>query len=256
MTAPCLQKEFFQRMANPQAVRAIFEYLPGVFFFVKDAVGRHIAANSETFIRFGIQHEAELVGARDEKFFPAEVAQAYREDDQKVMRSGQPLVNRLELWYEEQHQLSWFFNTKLPVYDRQGRVMGVMGITRREEQRLRQHGVAEVMTAMRYAREHAAMHPSSARMARAAGVSERQLRRLLRASLDLTPHELLVRTRIQQAAEVLASSSEPISEVAIRYGFCDQSAFTQQFRKRTGMTPRAFRQRHQSSRVSGPEIRF
>ncbi|MBE2285988.1 MAG: AraC family transcriptional regulator [Prosthecobacter sp.] len=27
--------------------------------------------------------------------------------------------------------------------------------------------------------------------------------------------------------------------------FCDQSAFTQQFRKRTGMTPKEFRRRHQ-----------
>jgi len=47
MPSDRLQAEFFARMAEPQAMREIFEHLPGVFFFVKDTQGRHIAANSD-----------------------------------------------------------------------------------------------------------------------------------------------------------------------------------------------------------------
>ena len=90
MSSVRLQEEFFAQMADPQAIRAIFEHLPGVFFFVKDAHGRHIAANSQTFVRFGIQSERELIGAMDERFFPEEWAKAFRADDQKVIRSGKP----------------------------------------------------------------------------------------------------------------------------------------------------------------------
>ncbi len=246
MASPTLQAEFFARMADPQGVRAIFEHLPGVFFFVKDADGRHIAANSVTFARFGIRHERELVGALDEKFFPPEVARAFREDDQKVIRSGKPLINRLEVWYDEQRHLDWFLTTKLPVRDRQGKVIGVMGITRRDEERMRHHDVKEVTAAVRYARQNCGKNVSTAELARASGVSERHLHRKLRATLGLTPHELMLRTRIQSAAEALARTSAPIIEVALNHGFCDQSAFTQQFRKRTGMTPRQFRMRNRS----------
>lgn len=244
MASTRLQAEFFARIADPQAVREIFEHLPGVFFFVKDDQGRHIAANSATYARFGIKGEEELVGAMDEKFFPPEVAKAYREDDQRVIRSGKPIINRLEVWYDEQHRLDWFLATKLPVRDRRGKVIGVMGITRRDEDRLRHHDVREVTEAVRLARENVHRVLGTAELARTVGLSERQLHRKIKAALGLSPYELLLRTRVQAAAEVLARTSTPISEVALDHGFCDQSAFTQQFRKRTGMTPKEFRQRH------------
>lgn len=244
MASPPLQAEFFARMADPQGVRAIFEHLPGVFFFVKDAHGRHIAANSVTFARFGIKHERELVGAMDEKFFPAELARAFRDDDQKVIRSRKPLINRLEVWYDEQRNLDWFLTTKLPVLDKKGKVIGVMGITRRDEERMRHHDVREVTAAVQHARKNCDKNVSTAELARAAGVSGRHLHRKLRATLGLTPHELMLRTRIQSAAEALTKTSAPIIEIAINHGFCDQSAFTQQFRKRTGMTPKQFRLRN------------
>jgi PAS domain S-box-containing protein len=244
MSGPRLQAEFFARMADPQAVREVFEHLPGVFFFVKDDQGRHIAANSITFERFGIRSERELVGATDEKFFPPEVAKAFREDDQKVIRSGKPLINRLEVWYDEQRNLAWFLTTKLPVRDRSGKIIGVMGITRRDEERMRHHDVREVTEAVNYARKNRDKNLTAEELARAVGLSERHLHRKLKETLGLTPHELMLRTRIQSAAEALAKTSEPIAQIALDHGFCDQSAFTQQFRRRTGMTPRAFRDRH------------
>jgi AraC-like DNA-binding protein len=245
MASSRLQADFFARIADPQAVREIFEHLPGVFFFMKDDQGRHIAANSATYARLGSSGEDELVGALDEKFFPAEVAKAYREDDQRVIRSGKPIINRLEVWYDEQHRLDWFLATKLPVRDRGGKVIGVMGITRRDEDRLRHHDVREVTEAVRLARENLHRVLGTAELARTVGLSERQLHRKLKAALGLSPYELLLRTRVQAAAEVLARTSTPISEVALDHAFCDQSAFTQQFRKRTGMTPKEFRRRHQ-----------
>ena len=245
MQLPRLQAEFFARIADSQGVRAIFEHMPGVFFFVKDDQGRHIAANSATFERFGIKSESELVGSLDERFFPPEVAKAYREDDAQVMRSGKPLINRLEVWYDEQRNLNWFICTKLPVFDKRGRVIGVMGITRRDENRMRHHEVREVDAAVQFARENSDRVVTAAELAKAAGVSERHLHRKLRAALGLSPYELLLRSRVQSAAEALARTSTPIIDIALDHGFCDQSAFTQQFRKRTGMTPREFRKRHQ-----------
>ena len=97
MPSERLQVDFFARMADPQGVREVFEHLPGVFFFVKDAQGRHIAANTATFDRFGIKHESELVGTTDERWFPAEVAEGFRRDDQFVIKTNKPILNRLKI---------------------------------------------------------------------------------------------------------------------------------------------------------------
>ena len=46
MPKDAIQSDFFASMADPQGFRALFEHLPGVFFFVKDAEGRMIAASA------------------------------------------------------------------------------------------------------------------------------------------------------------------------------------------------------------------
>ncbi len=244
MSNMAVQSRFFARIADPQALRVIFEHLPGVFFFVKDDQGRHIAANSATFERFGIKHEHELVGTMDERWFPPEVAKEYRRDDQQVIRTGKPVINRLEVWYDEQRNLDWFLCTKLPVYGKGGKIIGVMGITRRDEERLQHYAIQEVTDVVGYLRNNARKNMTTAELAHAVGASERNLHRKIKDSLGTTPHELMLRMRIQGAAEVLAKTTDPITVIADAFGFCDQSAFTQQFRKRTGMTPKQFRMRH------------
>lgn len=244
MTVVGIQKSFFARLAEPQAVRMMFEHLPDVFFYIKDDRGRFIAANTATCLRCGLARERDLVGTTDTDFFPAEIARAYCDDDRSVIRTGKPLIDRLELFYDEQHGLDWFLTTKLPLRDVHGRVIGIMGITRRDEKRMMDRDVVEATSAVRFATDNARRATTAADLARAVGVSERHLYRKVRAALGTTPYELLLRTRIRSAADELARTSRPISDIAFEHGFCDQSAFTQQFRKRVGQTPREFRRRH------------
>lgn len=228
-------------------MRAMFDHLPDVFLFVKDTEGRFIAANHAFCRRCGLETESDLIGERDEKFVPAEIAEAYRSDDRRVMLGGRPILQRLELFYDEQHQLDWFLTTKLPLHDRSGKVIGIMGMARRDERRLVHHEVREVIAAVQFAREHRRKAVTTAELARAVHVSERQLQRKLHSSLGISPSELLLRARIQSAAEDLAKSSKSINDIALDHAFCDQSAFTLQFRKRTGVTPREFRLIQQGS---------
>lgn len=244
MVAKHLQKDFFSRLAEPQAVRAMFEHLPDVFFYMKDDHGRFVAANTATCLRCGLARERDLIGTVDTDFFPAEIARAYCDDDRNVMRTGKPLIDRLELFYDEQRGLDWFLTTKLPLRDVQGAIIGIMGITRRDQKRMMDREVVEATSAVQFATDNVRRAATAADMAEALGVSERHLYRKLRAALGSTPYELLLRTRIRFAADELARTSRPIIEIALEHGFCDQSAFTQQFRKRVGQTPREFRRRH------------
>ncbi len=77
-------------------------------------------------------------------------------------------------------------------------------------------------------------------LAEAARISPRQLLRRFRREFGMSVHELVLKTRIQAASEAILRENATIAGVASDFGFCDQSNFTHQFRKSTGITPLAF----------------
>ena len=126
-----------------------------------------------------------------------------------------------------------------------GGVVGVMGFTQSYEGPNRSQGpFGEVAKAAEFVGRNLHRKIQAAEMAQAAGLSERSLNRKFHEAFHMTPHEFVSRTRIQAASKQLAHSDKPLIEIALDSGFCDQSAFTVQFRKRTGMTPRNFRNRY------------
>jgi PAS domain S-box-containing protein len=245
MARHALQTAFFAQMADAQGFLGMFEHLPGVFFVVKDRQGRFVAANSATCSRLGVAKPEDLIGKTDSDFLPAELVRDYRNDDLRVIRTGKPLLDRLEAWVDEQRQLKWFITTKLPVRGRTGRSIGVMIAIRRYDERRSLYSVNEAADVVRYLRTNRNPKLSNAELAAAVGISERSLHRKIRQAMGLTPHEFMLRMRIEAAAELLATTDQPISQIAIQYGFCDQSAFTKQFSRRIGMTPKQFRRQQQ-----------
>lgn len=81
-------------------------------------------------------------------------------------------------------------------------------------------------------------------LARAAGVSRFHFARLFRISMDASPMEYLLRSRIERAKQILRRSEQPICEIAVSLGFCDQSHFSRAFRRHTGVTPREYARLH------------
>ncbi len=244
MSPQRLQSQFFAEMADPQAFRAIFDHLPDVYFFVKDRQSRIIAASSTILERFGLKSEWDFVGTTDEQFFPADVAADYVADDRQVFATGQPMIDRLEIWFDENRRLDWCLTTKVPLRGRNGRVIGLMGVTRREQDRSGRPLPGEAAQILRFLRRRSDRIVSAAELARECGMSERTLYRKVKKSLGVTPYELILRIRIQKAAEAILKTRASLAEIALAHGFCDQSSFTHHFRKRLGITPKQFRLRH------------
>ena len=78
-------------------------------------------------------------------------------------------------------------------------------------------------------------------LARVAGVSRFHFHRQFRRSVGVTPHEYVLRMRIERAKGLLTGSDLTVGEVSGAVGFADQSHFSNIFRKLTAMTPRGFR---------------
>lgn len=245
MSTRQIQSVFFASMIDPQAFRLMFDQQPNVFFFVKDCQSRLIAASEPMWTRLGFESEAEVIGRLDEDFYPEQAAKAYRADDALVFRTGKPLINRLEVWYDEQRTLTWFLTTKVPLRGKNGKIIGLMGLTRRDEGRTRHQPSSDVTLVINHIQKNTSRILSTAELARECSLSERTLYRKIHQALGVTPYELMLRIRIESAAEALIQTNDKIIEIAEAHAFCDQSAFTQHFHQRTGLTPKQFRMRHQ-----------
>jgi AraC family transcriptional regulator len=78
-------------------------------------------------------------------------------------------------------------------------------------------------------------------LASEAGMSLYHFLRTFRLVAGMTPHQLVLRTRLHRAAVRLRTSNEPISAIAFDAGFGDLATFNRRFRRLMGCTPRAYR---------------
>jgi len=74
------------------------------------------------------------------------------------------------------------------------------------------------------------------------GLGARQLRRLFASHLGASPREAARRRRLARARELLAGSSAPITEIALRAGFGSVRHFNDEVRRSLGKSPTALRQ--------------
>jgi AraC family transcriptional regulator len=80
-----------------------------------------------------------------------------------------------------------------------------------------------------------------AELAQVAGMSSFHFAREFKRTTGTTPHQYLIRVRVERAKTLLAKNDLPLTEVGLSTGFSHQSHFTRLFRKLTGTTPRSYR---------------
>ncbi len=99
----------------------------------------------------------------------------------------------------------------------------------------------QIVQAARFIRGHFTERITAADIARAAGYSPNYLSRKFRDSVGIGLHQYLVFLRLQYAAVQLVTTGDPITEIAFRCGFSDSNHFKDAFKKKYGVTPRAYR---------------
>ncbi len=111
------------------------------------------------------------------------------------------------------------------------------------EARLGQPTSLIVKQALAYLHQNFSQAVSRAKLAEAVGVSDNYLTQIFRQELGLSPTECLNRLRIQRARELLQASDDSVTCIATKVGFEDPAYFSRVFRKLSGCSPQAFRQR-------------
>jgi PAS domain S-box-containing protein len=98
--------------------------------FIKDTQSRFVINNGLHRRLLGIGSQQEIVGKTDFDLFPHEIAAPFYADEQQIVRSGQPLIDREEPVVYANGERRWHLATKMPLYNSQGELYGIVGISR------------------------------------------------------------------------------------------------------------------------------
>lgn len=103
--------------------RVMVESAHDVIFF-KDLESRYVIANAKALEAFGLSRE-EVIGRNDREIMPdEEEARKNIEDDQRVLKTGQPAEVAKHMTGADGGE-HWFHTIKVPRFDREGRVVGL-----------------------------------------------------------------------------------------------------------------------------------
>jgi PAS domain S-box-containing protein len=225
------------------ALNDVFAGVPHVMFCVKGIDGRYLAVNGAFAERAGRSADG-VLGRTAGELFPADLAATYAAQDHLVLATGEAIRNELELILRPDGTRGWYVTTKTRLDDSDRAPIGIVAVSydlRSPAAGDRHH--AALQAAIEVARRRFADPLKVADLAAAAGVSTTQLERAMRRAVGMSPKQLLVRTRLDEAMNRLDDTELPIATIADDCGFYDQSSFTRQFRRAVGMTPGAYRTR-------------
>ncbi|MEJ5309531.1 MAG: PAS domain-containing protein [Anaerolineae bacterium] len=109
-------------------MNALMDNIPAHIYF-KDRESRFLRASRSQTERFGLSDPADVIGKTDFDFFTEEHARPAYEDEQRIIRTGEPILGleERETWPDRPD--TWVSTTKMPLRDREGNIIGTFGIS-------------------------------------------------------------------------------------------------------------------------------
>ncbi len=108
--------------------RLLIENIPDQIY-LKDTESRFLLCNKPVALLAGCESQAEMIGKTDYDFHPSELAQQFFIDEQKIIKSGIPLINHEEHIPDKVTGKSrWNLSTKFPLKNNSGKIIGLIGI--------------------------------------------------------------------------------------------------------------------------------
>lgn len=129
--------EILKKIEGDGIDNEFLEHLLGSLFntfpdhiYLKDRESRFILINQSLREVFKLKSPEEAVGKTDFAFFTEEHAGAAFKDEQEIMKTGKGKTNFVEKETWEDGSVTWAASTKVPFYDKNGKIIGLFGISR------------------------------------------------------------------------------------------------------------------------------
>jgi diguanylate cyclase (GGDEF)-like protein/PAS domain S-box-containing protein len=110
-------------------LNALMENVADSIYF-KDRERRLVWVSNKLVQDLGLDDASAIIGKTDEELFGDDFGQKTMVDDMGVMESGKPIVGLVESRQTPDGKTNWTSTSKLPIHNRKGEVIGLLGITR------------------------------------------------------------------------------------------------------------------------------
>jgi PAS domain S-box-containing protein len=110
-------------------LHALMDNIPDCIYF-KDTDGRFLRINRALAELLGVPDPAAAEGKTDFDFYAHKTASEAFADEQKLVKTGQPLIGQVEQVCKPDGQSRWMLTTKVPIKDKDGQVTGLVGISK------------------------------------------------------------------------------------------------------------------------------
>ncbi|HTK06354.1 MAG TPA: AraC family transcriptional regulator [Ktedonobacteraceae bacterium] len=229
-------------LADPFFAEILFDRIPDIVFFVKDVAGRYIVVNETLMQRCGCRQKSQVVGHTPLDLFPLELGARYAEQDQYVITTGRTIDNQLELHLYTDQEPVWCLTYKNPLFDHDGLIIGLAGISRDVSTPDKNHPIYQkIAEVVLHIQRHYGETLRLEELARLANLSVSQLERTIRRIFQLSPKQLIIKTRLEAARHFL-KEEKSIADIAYTCGYTDHSAFSRQFKATIGLSPTEYRE--------------
>jgi AraC-like DNA-binding protein len=229
-------------LIDARMVEQVADLMHDTAFFIKDAAGRYVVVNQSLVDRHGLKDKSQMIGRRPCEICLGDYGLIPTEQDAQVLRTGRPIIERLELFWRKPHLPVWGLTSKLPLQGEDGRVAGLIGFSKDLASPLSREEIPPTLAQVLRHLETAYDQPvSPSSLARMAGMTPARFARTIKRVYDITPMQLITKTRITAGCRLLRETDASIARIALDCGFSDHSAFTRAFRAVIGLTPTQFR---------------
>ncbi len=122
--------------------------------YFKDLEGRFLRINSAQARWFGLDSPEEAVGKTDQDFFADEHARDARADEERIIRTGLPMIGKVEMETWPDGRRTWVSTTKFPIRNKSGVIIGTFGVSRDvTEQHLKDEQLSRAVENLRQVNE-------------------------------------------------------------------------------------------------------
>jgi AraC-like DNA-binding protein len=236
------KKEFFAQLTEPFTGEELFDSLTDLVYFVKNAGGQYVVVNQALVERCGFQDKRELLGRTADQVYPAPLGKSYREQDDAVLRTGEPILNHLELQIYPGGATGWCVTSKVPLRGRRNEVVGLVGISR-DLRATSDAGedYSSLAAVLKHIHAHYDQPLKIHDLAAMAKLSTYQFEQRIRKIFAITAGQFIQKVRMDAAVRRLRETDDSIAKIALDCGYAEQSSFTRQFKLTVGLSPARYR---------------
>ena len=124
-----LQKSITELDQERSLLQMLLDNTVDMIYF-KDLESKFIRISKSQAVRFGLEDVSDAIGKSDFDFFAKEHAQSAFDDEQEIIRTGNPILYKQEEEIWPNKEANWVVSTKLPLCDENKNIVGTFGVSR------------------------------------------------------------------------------------------------------------------------------